>query len=542
MKKAIIIILSVIGVGGLVVALNYKGILRMVSGKFNDSFVATQVKQQYDEEKKTTSKVKVDIEQFRASLNAMDSNRYNEVEKLVVDATIDDIQQAIGDKKLSYEELVTYYLKRIEKHDINKLNTIIELNPDAIKIAKERDAKPVQGKLYGIPILLKDNIATGDKMHNRAGAAALKDAIPEKASFIAEKLKAEGAIILGKANMSEWANYMTTTSSNGYSALGGQTHNPYGKYDVGGSSSGSAAATAAGFATICIGSETAGSMIYPSSQNSVVGLKPSIGVLSRHGIIPITKAQDTAGVMAKHVQDVEIVTDVIADVDSKDSETQDVEKYRENTFDLKDNSLKDVKVAVVALQMPRKEEQKILKRVQEELENMGAKIIKTSFNQDDTTKLKLDVAQRTGFKFELDQYLKENPVENIKSLNDIIAFNNVDAANRAPFGQTLLEDAAKDTTTMEMWEKVVATNRSIAGKMIDDVLKDADVIVSLSNHTSAVYAGAGYPALTVPAGYKTTGEPIGVTFVGSKYQDKRLLKIAGAYEKATAHRQDPTLQ
>ena len=542
MKKFLMYTVGILVVVGVVVALNFNKIITKYVSYVMEKSIETQITYQYDDEKITKLKNKINIEQFRNELEKMDNTKFEKIEKLVANANIKDIQEMYNTKKLTCEELVTYYLKRIEKYDINKLNSIMELNPDAIKIAREKDSGDKTGKLYGIPITLKGNIGTADKMHTTAGAYALKDSILDKDSFVAQKLREEGAIILGKTNLSEWANYMSDNSSNGYSALGGQTHNAYGKYDVGGSSSGSASSVASGFSVASIGTETAGSMVYPSSQNSVVGIKPSIGVVSRDRIIPIVEAQDTAGIVARNVEDSALILESISGYDKNDIETKEGEKYKENySKNIEENSINGVKVAVIKPSSPRKEENEILDRVTKELENMGAVVTKTAFSKE-VTDIDMSKALEVGFKYDINKYLKIAKVQGINNLNDIVEFNKKDLDNRAPYGQELLEKSLEDKTTIEEYEKLINNNREKAGKEIDDVLKNADVIVSLSNQISQVYAPAGYPALTVPAGYKSTGEPIGVTFVGSKFQEGKLIKIANVYEDNTKHRKEPNLK
>ncbi|MEG1004153.1 MAG: amidase family protein [Clostridium sp.] len=529
MKKFLIIVIAVIGVVGLLIVLNFQTIItKYVSYKVEKN-ISDQVKIQYDDEKKTNVKNKIDIEQFRDELNKMNDSKFEKIDKLVVNSTIEGIQNMYDTNRLSCEELVTYYLKKIEKYDIDKLNSIIELNPDAIKIAKEKDKGDKKGKLYGIPITLKANIGTADKLHTTAGAYALKDSILDEDSFIVKRLREEGAIILGKANLSEFANYMTSKSSNGYSALGGQTHNPYGKYDVGGSSSGSAASVAAGFSVASIGTETAGSMVYPSSQNSVVGLKPSIGLVSRDRIIPIIEAQDTAGVVARNVKDTALILDVISAYDKNDIVTEEVKKHKEDyTKYIEKDSIKGLKVAIVRPLVARDEEDEILNRIGKEFEGMGAKVTNTAFSKESNS-IEMGKALEVGFKYDINKYLKVAKVNGINNLNDIIEFNKKDLENRAPFGQDLLEKSLEDKTSIEDYKKLIDKNKEAGSKEIDGILKDADVIVSLSNQAASLYAPAGYPALTVPTGYKSTGEPIGVTFVASKFQDGKLIEIANIY-------------
>lgn len=542
MKKFLIYAISIIGVISVVIVLNFQKITTKYITHVMEEQVSDQVKYQYDDEKTTKLQNKINIDQFKSELTKMDDARFKSIDKLVVNANIKDIQNMYDIKQITCEELVTYYLKKIEKYDINKLNSIIELNPDVIKIAKEKDSGEKQGKLYGIPITLKGNIGTADKMHTTAGAYALKDSVLDKDSFVAQKLREEGAIILGKTNLSEWANYMSDKSSIGYSALGGQTHNVYGKYDVGGSSSGSAASVAGGFSVASIGTETAGSMIYPSSQNSVVGIKPSIGLVSRDRIIPIVKVQDTAGIVARNVDDTALILEAISGYDANDVDTKEAEQYKEDyTKYIDENSVKGLKVAIIKPLGARNEELDILKRIGKEFKDMGAKVIETKFS-DEANNIEMSKALEVGFKYDINKYLEMAKVKGINELKDIVEFNKKDLDNRAPYGQELLENSLEDKTSIEEYEKLINKNREKASKVIDDVLKNADVIISLSNQTSMVYAPAGYPALTVPAGYKTTGELIGVTFVGSKFQEGKLIKIANIYEDNTKHRKDPNLK
>ncbi|EQK40283.1 amidase family protein [[Clostridium] bifermentans ATCC 638] len=532
---AIIIIIVIVG-------FNFKNIVAKFNSFIIESNINNQIKMQYDDKKVTKSKNDININQFQAELSQMSDLKFRNIDKLVSNATIKDIQSLYDSKKLTCEDLVVYYLKRIEKYDINKLNSIIELNPDAIKIAKEKDQGIKSGKLYGIPITLKANIGTSDKMHTTAGSYALRDSVLDEDSFVVKKLREEGAIILGKTNLSEFANYMTTKSSNGYSALGGQTQNPYGKFDVGGSSSGSASSVASGFSVASIGTETAGSIVYPSSQNSVVGIKPSIGLVSRNRIIPIAESQDTAGVISKHVEDSALILNSIYGYDLNDPVTIKSKNLNEDyTHYLNNNSLKGIKVAMLKPISARNEELKIFERTEKELKDMGAQVKIVSFS-DNINKVKMNEALEAGFKFDIDKYLKIAKVDGVNSLQDIIDINKQDLENRAPYGQDLLEKSLENKTTPEEYNKLIESNKKIASKEIDTILKSSDVIVSLSNQAAIAYAPAGYPALTVPAGYKSNGEPVGITFVGSMFEEGKLFNIANIYEGDTQYRKNPSLK
>lgn len=532
---AIIIIIVIVG-------FNFKKIVAKFNSFIIESNINNQVEMQYDDKKVTKSKNDININQFQSELSQMSDLKFRNIDKLVSNATIKDIQSLYDSKKLTCEDLVVYYFKKIEKYDINKLNSIIELNPDAIKIAKEKDQGIKSGKLYGIPITLKANIGTSDKIHTTAGSYALRDSILDEDSFVVKKLREEGAIILGKTNLSEFANYMTTKSSNGYSALGGQTQNPYGKFDVGGSSSGSASSVASGFSVASIGTETAGSIVYPSSQNSVVGIKPSIGLVSRNRIIPIAESQDTAGVISKHVEDSALILNSIYGYDLNDPVTIKSKNLNEDyTHYLNNNSLKGIKVAMLKPISTRNEELKIFERTEKELKDMGAQVKIVSFS-DNINKVNMNEALEAGFKFDIDKYLKIAKVDGVNSLQDIIDINKQDLENRAPYGQDLLEKSLENKTTPEEYKNIIESNKKIASKEIDTILKNADVIVSLSNQAATAYAPAGYPALTVPAGYKSNGEPIGITFVGSMFEEGKLLNIANVYEDTTQYRKNPSLK
>lgn len=525
-----------------IVAFNFQKIIVKFTSFIIENSINKQVKMQYDEKKVTKSKNGININQFKAELDQMSDLKFKNIGKLISNANIKDIQSLYDSKKVTCEELVIYYLKRIEKYDINKLNSIIELNPDVIKIAREKDKGTRSGKLYGIPITLKANIGTSDKMHTTAGSYALKDSILDEDSFIVKKLRSEGAVILGKTNLSEFANYMTTKSSNGYSALGGQTQNPYGKFDVGGSSSGSASSVASGFSVASIGTETAGSIIYPSSQNSVVGIKPSIGLVSRDRIVPIAESQDTAGVISKNVDDAALILSSIYGYDTNDKDTIASKNLDENYSNyLTEKSIKGIKVAILKPFADRSNESYILEKIEKEFKGMGTQTQMVSFS-DEVNNIKMSEALEAGFKFDIAKYLKIAKVNGINSLKDIVDINKEDLENRAPYGQDLLEKSLANKMTSEEYKNLVESNKNIASKEIDSILKNADVIVSLSNQAATAYAPAGYPAITVPAGYKISGEPIGITFVGSKFEEGKLLKIANVYENNTKYRKDPNLK
>src|SRR6056297_1778418 len=271
----------------------------------------SQIIRQYDMEMKTKYKKDLDFSPFKTALDNYTEERHQELKQYIIEKTIREIQSYLKDNIFTVEELVLFYLKRINNYS-SKYNALIELNPDALNIARKVDKQRQEGNIKspisGIPIIIKDNIGTKDKMHNSAGSVILQKSKVVEDSPIVKRIKEKDGIIIGKANMSEWAYYMSSEGVCGYSALGGQTKNPYGKFDVGGSSSGSAVTTALNLAAATLGSETCGSIVYPSNQNNVVGLKPTLGLWESDRIIPIAPSFDTAGPMTKFVEDAALLT------------------------------------------------------------------------------------------------------------------------------------------------------------------------------------------------------------------------------------------
>lgn len=524
-----------------------------IKGFMPDAQIEAQIKKQYTNEIKTSAKKPLDFSPFKESMKKISEERYKKLEKILLNSDVKHIQEGFRNKEYSVEEVTAFYIKRIEKYDNNKLNTIIQLNPDAIGIAKNLDKElakgNIKGNLFGIPVLLKDNIGTGDKMNNSAGSKALENSKSDRDAFIVKKIREGKGIILGKANLSEWANFMSTKSSNGYSALGGQTHNPYGKFDVGGSSSGSTSAVAANLVPISVGSETAGSMIYPSSQNSVVGIKPSLGLLSRDTIIPISQAQDTAGTIGKNVKDAVILFNELVGYDSNDSETEKAKEYQKVDYTkfLHKDGLKGMNIGIVVdervVGIYRKGDKEILDKAIKDLKSLGAKVKEVKLG-DKAFEINYTNVLVHGYKKDVNEYLKDIGSKDIKTIEDIIKFNKEDLKNRAAYGQDLIEMAEENKFTDEEIKKEIKNNRKSTGDAIDKVLKDEDVevLLTLSNYLSGVYAPAGYPAITVPAGYREGGEPIGITIIASKFQEEKLIKAAYAYEEGTKNRKEPIMK
>lgn len=476
----------------------------------------------------------------------------------LIEATIEDIQQAFRDQKLTSVELVQAYLDRIEAFDQNgpKINSVRTINPDALAIAAELDEKrgqPEQGPLYGIPVLLKDNIETKDKMPTTAGAIALEHNFANEDAFVAKQLRNAGAIILGKVNLSEWAYFMSQDGPSGYSSLAGQVKNPYGidvfePEDVGGSSSGTGAAIASNFAVVGVGTETSGSILSPSSANSIVGIKPTVGLISRSRIIPIAESQDTAGPMARTVTDAAILLGAMTGVDEQDPATLGSAacSLTDYTPHLKIDGLKDARIGVDLsfLNNEAPEERAIMDAAIEQIEALGATVVELTIPQQE---FESDVLWYE-FKRGVNDYLATTPAEvPVKSLADIIAFNKQDPESRMKFGQAELEkaqslsDDPNDATYLEHRE---IDWRSSTTEGIDLVMKEhqLDALLFQNNRGAAKPARAGYPSITVPAGYTSSGHPVGVTFSAQAFSEARLIELAYSYEQATQKRIKPDLE
>lgn len=527
-KKIIILICIVVLIGIL-------GVTYFLRSSLN------QIKLQYDNETISEYKRQIDFTPFEDGLSKLTTEDMSRLSNLIIEKDISSLQANILKGKLTCEEIVLFYVNRIKQND-SSYNTVIQLNPNALRQAQALDNKISNDKniksLFSTVMLIKDNISDKD-MNTSAGAYVLKDLTTNRDSFIVNKLKEDDAIILGKSNLSEWSNYLTMLSSNGFSVLGGQTKNAYGKYDVGGSSSGSCASVALNFCNVSLGSETSGSLIYPASQNSVVALKPTLGLLSRDLIIPISEAQDTAGVIGKSVRDVSLVFKTTLGADKNDKLSNNAMNFDKTQLqtELNKTYLKGKKIALL------KERSDRNKLIIEELLSLGAIVKEVEI---DPYSLNTDMQSvlNYGIIHDLSKFLNDPAVNsNVKSLEEIVAYNSKDESKRIPFGQSLHEAALDTSLSKDEYEKIVSNNRKLSQELIDGLLKeqDYDVIVSFSNDLSALYSPATYPALTVPSGYSDNGEPYGITFIGSLNDDYKLINIGYSYEQYTKHRKEPTM-
>ena len=489
----------------------------------------------------------------------------------IVEAGIADLQAAMRSGKTTSNALVRAYLSRIETFDQSgpSVNSIIELNPDALAIALERDAERkagrVRGPLHGIPVLLKDNIATADSMQTTAGSLALLGAKPPRDAFIVSRLRDAGAVILGKTNLSEWANFRSTRSTSGWSSRGGLTKNPYAlDRNTSGSSSGSAAAVAASFAAVAVGTETDGSIISPSSVNGIVGCKPTLGLVSRNGIVPIAHSQDTAGPMTRTVADAAALLTVLAATDARDAVTAEASsRAQDYTRFLQRDGLKGKRLGVVRSHFGGRNDlvSAVIDKALDVLKAQGATLVdlpdlpnESQYDESELTVLLYE------FKADLARYLAEfAPTSPHRTLADIVAFNEKNRGRVMPYfsQEHMVKAAAKGDLQSKEYLDALANNRKFSREEgIDKALQDnqLDALVAPSGSPawltdfirgdfsgdsfSSPAAVAGYPHLTVPAGF-VSGLPCGLSFVGTAWSEPQLFAMAYAFEQASMARRAP---
>lgn len=482
---------------------------------------------------------------LNAEMEGFTEANYNALKPFVLEQDILKLRKHMFDRKLSFETLVKFYLYRIRKFDRNNklsLNAVIAINPNIIAEAKQKDkefmTKILKHPIFGMPILLKDNINTSG-MPTTAGAVALKDNTTEDA-FIVKQLKSKGALILGKTNLSEWAYFFCGECPSGYSAIGGQTLNPYGRktIDTGGSSSGSGVSVAANFCAAAIGSETAGSILSPASQNSVVGLKPTVGLLSRSGIVPISSTLDTAGPITKNVTDNAIVLDALFGEDKADSKS--IYNLWESPFYHKQLEFANLVGKRFGAYTSLMEEPLYVQALNILREN-GAKIVE--INEPEVSLPDFIRLLNLDMKKDLAAYLKKNANADLsyQSIEDIINFNRTDSLNVMPYGQKLFVGISEDKATDSEFERIKSTLKTNGMQFFDQSIKahSLDAVLSINNNHAGEAAVAEYPALTVPMGYTEDGVPKGLTFISSRLKEKLLLEWAYVYEQASKKRVAP---
>jgi amidase len=487
------------------------------------------------------------------------------------EATINELQTGMASGKYTAQSLTQKYLDRIAEIDKSgpAINSVIETNPEALALAaaldSERKAGRVRGRLHGIPVLIKDNIDTHDRMMTTAGSLALAGSIPLQDSSVAKKLRDAGAVIIGKTNLSEWANFRSSHSSSGWSGRGGQTRNPYVlDRNPCGSSSGTGAAIAANLAAIGVGTETDGSVVCPSNANSLVGIKPTLGLVSRAGIVPIAHSQDTAGPMCRTVTDAAILLGALTGVDPRDSATNagSGRSFADYTKSLDVNGLQGARIGVHRKAFGFSDAvDKVMKDSIDIIKTRGATVVDPA---DIPTQGKFDDSELEvllyEFKADLNAYLASlGPRAPVKSLKEIIDFNEQYRDREMPyFGQDLLIKAqGKGPLTEKAYRDALARNHRLTRKEGIDFVMEKNKLDALIAPTggppwptdwvngdhftggySSASAVAGYPHITVPAGY-VFGLPVGISFFGRAWSEPALIKFAYAFEQATKARRTP---
>jgi amidase len=525
----------------------------------------------------------LDFSPFSAALDGFSPEQAASIDTAIDGKTVPEIQSLLADGQLSSEQLVLSYIERIQRYDEGRLNSVMELNPEALTIAQsldaERAAGKVRGPLHGIPVLLKDNIATAGPMHTTAGNYALKDWQADRDAFLVQQLREAGAVIMGKNNLSEWANYTDPCMPSGFSALGGQTRNPHGPYDTLGSSSGSAASVAAELTTVSVGSETAGSLLQPARINGVVGMRPSKGLVSGDYIIPLEPTLDTAGPMGHSVTDVAVLlTALVAASDPRDPSAAGAVSLAGTDFTqyLSLDEARKVRVGVVQFDtsisaalkqsgvdfaaLKPEEQQEALdlagpflqgatQPVIAALKKQGIEVVLIKESELSPSLSAIHAALvRYGFNDGVRRFFSGVPQPApISSLADAVAIVNQDAAARAPYGQRHVEDAATTTITAEQYAAAGRGARQIAEQLLaaDMQAYGVDVLMFGSNYTT--FGPLGVPALSLPVALNTSpfaaqGEPTAVYITGPHLADAKLIAVAYALEQALGVRLTPDLE
>ena len=481
---------------------------------------------------------------FEKALNTFGENRYVELAPLILEQDIPTLQGQVAAGRITYEDLTTFYLYRIrqlESDSSTTLHAVVALNPEAIEEAREfdRERKEDAHPIYGMPILLKDNINTAN-MPTTAGAALLANHTPPTNAFIVDQLIAKGALILGKVNLSEWAYFLCDDCPLGYSAIGGQTLNPYGRgeFETGGSSAGSGVAVAANYSVAAIGTETSGSILSPSSLNSVVGLKPTIGLASRTGIVPISSTLDTPGPMTKTVIDNAILLDAMDGEDEADAITSAAPEQRSFYHAIATGTLEGKRLGAIAALM---EGDSLYAAAVEAIRSAGAEVIEIT--PPDVSLNGLLSLLNGDMIRDLPHYFNTAAAPDFVGMDvaGAMDFNRVDSTLHMPYGQARFEGIVADPITEGGLDSLIAVLHPEGRRFFDEPMAehDLDAVLSINNYHAANAAVAYYPGLTVPMGYYANGEPAGLTFFAPSHEEERLLGLAAAYEAATKQRQAP---
>ena len=526
----------------------------------------------------TNARRPLDLAPLREAQAALSNDRRAALDALLLEAPLVDIQAALVAGRTTSAELVAYYVDRIARYDAGGLNAVMELNAqaaaDAVALDAERATAGPRGPLHGIPVLIKDNIAVAGGLHTTAGAFALRQWQPQRDAFLIARLREAGAIILGKTNLSEWANYTDPCLPNGFSAVGGQTHSPYGPFNPSGSSTGSAVAVAANLAPLSVGSETQGSIIGPARTHSLVGLKPSVGLVSRSGVVPLVDWMDTPGPFGRSVADVAALLTGLAapgpeGIDAGDPAAAAAAPLvgRDFTRYLSPEMARRVRVGVIAVSerdmtaalaqrqqalgraLTAAEEQEVRDALLETAEGesiaaalraQGVTVVVIPYEVG-LTAPELGGILEYGFGDGLDRFLNGWAADApVRSLAEVATVYAADPANRAPFGFRSVAAAAATTISAADYAAQVEANRNGAQAAIRALLARYGVDV-LAGQVGYAYAAAGFPALAVPDGLNAGGEPVGVVFIGDYLSEPQLLAVGAAYERARAGRVAPDL-
>lgn len=478
----------------------------------------------------------------------------------IEEITILELQDAMNRGEITARGLVIYYLYRIAMLDQSGplINSIMEINPDAIFIAealdKERKISGARSHLHGVPVLLKANIETNDKMHTSAGALAMEHHVSSGDAYLVQKLRDAGAIILGKTNMTEWANGVSSSMWAGYSSIGGQTKNPYGDFFTGGSSTGSAAAVAANFTTVAIGTETSASILSPAVQNAIVAIKPTVGLISRSGIIPWSYSQDTAGPMARTVTDAAILLSALVGKDDDDPATWRNEPvHQEYTTYLSKEGLQGATIGVFRNAPPEKYrdmgeyDEQLFHAAIATLRDAGANIVDNieipSFNRAwEYNKMNYE------FKHAVEHYLQGVPSHlPVHNLDELVHWNEENSKDALKYGQDLLTYRSQLDKPLQNQKYILESITDLyysQNEGIDYALEryGLDAILFPSYVGADICAKAGYPSITVPAGFQESGRAFGITFAGTAFSESVLIQIAFAFEQKTKYRKMPNLK
>ena len=476
---------------------------------------------------------------FHSFIKSYDKNFYNSIKGHILNKDISYIQSKIDEDLFGYEDLVKFFIYRIYKYEMNKdlyLNSIISLNPNIILQARELDRNKSDNPLYGIPILVKDNINVVD-MVTSAGASVFKNNLVNNDATVIKNLKKNNVLILGKLNMSEWAYYFCRPCPVGYSSLGGQTLNPYGRkiFESGGSSSGSGVSIAASFAVASLGSETSGSILSPSSKNSLVGLKPTIGNISRSGIVPISSFYDTSGPMTSNVLDNAIIYNSMIGFDQSDELSK--ESSIINLEEMQNFESSDVVIGFSSRYLS----DSLFMSTVNDLESIGVNNI--SYTQSNSSLPYFRGILTSDMKRDLPRYIGQYANENIvvKNVSDIVKFNNQDTITHAPYNQYIFNEIVNDKVSDNELEEMKKSTKINATKVLNELMTsyNFDVFVSVDNSMAGIAAAAHFPALSVPMGYRENGEPSNITFITRSNNEQLLYNVAYLFEKNFKRREAP---